>query len=434
MELSGLLQTRTSARFWGGKKAKLPTDPQYAIYISHHYAGLLTNTAVWSSPFVMAIIKGDARKFAEQSVAEHPAPTATEIAEADAAVGQYVPKQQFFTEKLPASLPAMVLAASLLFYVGLPALVAALLFRGGVVLLIAGVTYVRKDGLRASRLRLLWRSLVAWSPAVPDVRFGGCRARQALGLATVAGAGIARPVGGSVSRLARTRFAGPPGRHLAGAAVKRFMKNIIIVFLTVTTITLAAVCVVQSRKSAGERSQVAALQGELEAASQQVEDLEAAQKRAEKQRHELLGQAEELAAQLQARELVETNVTAPAPPPAPPVADAGKADEEKGGLGKMISKMMQDPNTRKFIQQQQRMMMDQMYGPLVKQLGLTPEEATQFKDMLVDNGMKAAEKATSVFGDAGATNRTEMLSSLSAEQKSFDEQVKTLLGDDRYAQ
>ncbi|MCX6924402.1 MAG: hypothetical protein NT154_14490 [Verrucomicrobia bacterium] len=61
----------------------------------------------------------------------------------------------------------MVLATSLLAYVGLPALVAALVFRGGVVLLIAGVTYVRKDGQRASRLRLLWRALVTWSPLVP---------------------------------------------------------------------------------------------------------------------------------------------------------------------------------------------------------------------------------------------------------------------------
>jgi eukaryotic-like serine/threonine-protein kinase len=167
MDLSSALQMRTSARFWGGKKAQLPTDSQYAIYIAHHYAGLITNAATWSSPYVLTMVKGDARKFAEQSVAEHPAPTAAEIAEADAAVDKFIPKQQFFAEKVSASLPVMVLAASLLFYVGLPALVAALLFRGGVVLLIAGVTYVRKDGLRASRLRLLWRSLVAWSPAVP---------------------------------------------------------------------------------------------------------------------------------------------------------------------------------------------------------------------------------------------------------------------------
>jgi len=212
------------------------------------------------------------------------------------------------------------------------------------------------------------------------------------------------------------------------------MKNIIILFLTVTTISLAVVCVAQHRKSSGQQTQAAALQSQLEAASEQLETLHAAQKRADQQRHELMGQAEELAAQLQVQHLVETNVTAPAPPPLAPVSEVGKAADEKGGLGKMISKMMQDPTTKKFIQQQQRMMMDQMYGPLVKQLGLTPEEATQFKDMLVDNGMKAAEKATSLFGDSASTNRTEMLSSLTTEQKSFDDQVKALLGDDRYAQ
>ena len=212
------------------------------------------------------------------------------------------------------------------------------------------------------------------------------------------------------------------------------MKNIIILFLTATTISLAVVCVVQSRKTAGQQTQAAALQSELEVASQQLEALQAAQKRADQQRHELMGQAEELAAQLQVHQLVETNVAVPAPPPLAPVSEVGKAAEEQGGLGKMISKMMQNPDTKKFIQQQQRMMMDQMYGPLVKQLGLTPDEATQFKDLLVDNGMKAAEKATSLFGDSASTNRTDMLTSLTAEQKSFDDQVKALLGDDRYTQ
>ena len=212
------------------------------------------------------------------------------------------------------------------------------------------------------------------------------------------------------------------------------MKNIIILFLTVTTVTLGLVCVMQSRKSAVQQTQVTALQEEAEAAAQQIEALQADQKRAERQRHELIGQAEELAAQLQARQVVETNIAAPAPPIPAPVPEVAKADDEKGGLGKMIAKMMQDPDTRKFIREQQRMVMDQMYGPLVKQLNLTPEEASQFKTMLIENGMNAAEKATSMFGGAGSTNHAEMFSSLTAEQKSFDDQVKAFLGDARYSQ
>ena len=213
MDLSSVLQMRTSARFWGGKNAPLPTDSQYAIYIAQHYAGLITNAATWSSPYVLAMIKGDARKFAERSVAEHPASTAAEIAEAEAAVGKFVPKQQFFDQKPPPVLPVMVLATSLLVYVGLPALMAALLFRGGLVLLIAGVTYVRKDGLRASRLRLLWRSLVVWSPVVPicALAIAGLVKHWVwqpwLGLALLAllvGVSVALPARGLQDRLAGT--------------------------------------------------------------------------------------------------------------------------------------------------------------------------------------------------------------------------------------
>ena len=164
MELNTLLQMRTSGRFWGGKNTQLPADREFSIYIAHHYRGFITNEASWSSPFVLSLVKGDGRKFAEQSVAEHPEPTEAEIKEADAALERFVPKHQFFGEKLPPWLPAIVMVGALLFYVGVPALIATLLFRGGLVLLIAGVTFVRKDGQRASRLRLLWRAIVTGSP------------------------------------------------------------------------------------------------------------------------------------------------------------------------------------------------------------------------------------------------------------------------------
>ena len=167
MELNTLLQMRASGRFWGGKNAQLPADRLFAIYIADHYRGMITNEAAWSNPYVLSMIKGEARKFAEQSVADHPAPTQEEIKEADAAVGKHLPKELPFTGKLPPAMPVLVLAVSLLVYVGLPAMVAALLFRGGVVLLIAGVTYVRRDGVRASRLRLLWRAMVTWGAVVP---------------------------------------------------------------------------------------------------------------------------------------------------------------------------------------------------------------------------------------------------------------------------
>jgi hypothetical protein len=212
------------------------------------------------------------------------------------------------------------------------------------------------------------------------------------------------------------------------------MKNIITLFLAVTTITLGVVCVVQSRKSTDQQTQLAALRGELDEKSQELETLQTAQKRSDRQRRELTAQADELAAQLQARQVAATNVIVLAPTNPPPVSEGEKPDEGKGGFGTMLSKMMQDPDTRKFIRDQQRMTMDQLYAPLVKRMSLTPDEATKFKDLLADSMMNAAEKASSMFGGSPSTNRTEMLSSLTAEQKTFDEQVKAFLGDDRYAQ
>jgi len=212
------------------------------------------------------------------------------------------------------------------------------------------------------------------------------------------------------------------------------MKSTLTLFLAVTTITLAVVCVMQTRKFGGQQVQLASLRGELDEKAQQIETLQAAQKRSDQQRHELMAQAEELATQLTARQLAETNVAVEAPTPPAPVSAGEKSDDEKGGFGKMLSKMMQDPDTRKYMRDQQRMMMDQMYAPLVKKMGLTPEEATQFKDLLADNTMKGAEAASSMFGGQASTNRTEALSALTASQKTLDEQLNSFLGDDRYAQ
>jgi hypothetical protein len=212
------------------------------------------------------------------------------------------------------------------------------------------------------------------------------------------------------------------------------MKSTLTLFLAVTTITLAVVCVMQTRKFGGQQTQLAALRGELDEKAQQIETLQAAQKRSDQQRHELMAQADELAAQLTARQLAETNVTVMAPPTPPPVAKAEQPNDEKGGLGKMLSKMMQDPDTRKLIHDQQRLMMDQMYAPLVKKMGLTPDEATKFKDLLADNTMKGAEAASSMFGGGASTNRTEAINAMTASQKTLDEELKAYLGDDRYAQ
>jgi hypothetical protein len=222
---------------------------------------------------------------------------------------------------------------------------------------------------------------------------------------------------------------------VAGAALnpKQFLKNTLIILFATTTLALSVVCVVQWQKRDAQRAQIASLRGEVDQKTREIGDLQAAQMLLAKQRHESLEQAGDLATKLQAQRAATAKATAKAVA-ASEAAKALKSGKGKGGLGEFFSKMMDDPETRKVIRQQQRMMMDQLYAPFIKQMGFTPEEAAQFKDLLLDNIMKGAEKASSLFGGDSATNRTEMLNTLAVEQKSFDEQLKQFLGDTRYAQ
>lgn len=220
------------------------------------------------------------------------------------------------------------------------------------------------------------------------------------------------------------------------------MKKLALLFAA-TTVTLTVVFVSQRHKIASQQTRLASLDRVVEQKSKQIESVEASEKRANRQVHELLRQTDDLAAQAQARQQAE--VQAQAAPPTnllaaaasseipTPASEAGKQSDDKSGFGKLLSKMMQDPQTKKFIRDQQRMMMDQLYAPLVNQMALAPDESEKFKDLLADNAMKATEKASSLLGGASSTNQAEALTALSTDQKSFEDEVKAFLGEERYS-
>ena len=212
------------------------------------------------------------------------------------------------------------------------------------------------------------------------------------------------------------------------------MKNTLIVVFAVTTLALGAVCFLQWRHVAAQRTELVSARGEAEQLTREITELQASQQLADNQRLEVVDQAAALAEKLQARMRAEANAAKQSATAATSVTDNQKPTNDKAGFGNFLAKMMDDPETKKMIREQQRMMMDQLYSPLVKKLGFTPDEATQFKDLLAENMMKGAEKATSLFGGGASTNRTEMLAALSAEQKGFEEQVRSFLGETRYEQ
>jgi hypothetical protein len=212
------------------------------------------------------------------------------------------------------------------------------------------------------------------------------------------------------------------------------MKNTLILIFALTTIALGTVCVVQSRKLAAQKKEAATLRTEAEQQLRELADLQSSQKLFEQQRQELLDQSSQLAAKLQSQQRVSGKAIATSQTATASVTNDQKSAGDKNSFGQLLAKMMDDPETKKMIRQQQRAMLDQLYSPLVKQMGLQPDEAERFKDLLADNMIKGAEKATSLFGGDSSTNRTEMMTKLAEEQKSFDEQVRGFLGESHYAQ
>lgn len=212
------------------------------------------------------------------------------------------------------------------------------------------------------------------------------------------------------------------------------MKNTLIAVFA-ATLALGAVCFLQWQKLATQKAEMLSVRSELEQQAREMADLQAAQKLAEDQRREATDQAAVIAEKLQARMRAEATAAKQSAAPAAASAPANqKSANDKAALGNFFSKMMEDPETRKLVREQQRMMLDQLYRPLFKQLGLTSDEATQFKDLLADNMLKGTEKAASLLSGGTVTNRAEMAAALTAEQKGFEEQLRSFLGETRYEQ
>jgi len=203
-------------------------------------------------------------------------------------------------------------------------------------------------------------------------------------------------------------------------------------FLAVTTLALGALCITQWRNLDSTRRQLESAHAEIDAANRQTEEMQAIQKRLEQQKNDLMQLAAESAAAARAatQQLAAATSSPPATvKPAAVTVSAAEPEKDGGGLRGMLANMMKDPETRKFIRDQQRQMMDQLYGPLIKKMGLSAEEGEKFKDLLADNMMQGAEKATSLFG---GTNRAELIATMTAEQKKSEEVLKDFLGEDRY--
>ena len=104
-----------------------------------------------------------------------------------------------------------------------------------------------------------------------------------------------------------------------------------------------------------------------------------------------------------------------------------------GGMAKMLANMMKDPEMRKAMAQQQRMGIDLVYGSLMKQLKLSPEQEEKFKEMLIAQQMENMSQAGAMF-EGDASERAKVAQELAAKRAEKEEEMKELLGEEKFAE
>ena len=166
---------------------------------------------------------------------------------------------------------------------------------------------------------------------------------------------------------------------------------------TIIAVGLAAAAVIalQWNRIETQKTELASLQSQLQQASQQSEEQQASIKKLET-RDESLTQS------LRAgeRESAQLRASAHKPRAAAPVAAANPSGviPEGKGLGSLMENMMKDPDMMKAMAEQQVQVIKTQYGPLVKQLNLTPEQRDAFYGLLSDNMTNALVQGMAMLG------------------------------------
>jgi len=164
------------------------------------------------------------------------------------------------------------------------------------------------------------------------------------------------------------------------------MKRAIPLLIVLLTPVLAATSLWQYFVIRNQAAQIAALEQGKAAISAKQEHDEKAQKDLTQRNAMLAKESDTL------RSKLETEETAAAPAPS-----ATPVKKKESPLASYM-KMLKDPKMRDMIRSQQRFAMPMLYSDLVKQLGLSAEDANKLYDLLSDEQMAQMNKGLSAMG------------------------------------
>ncbi len=163
------------------KNVKEPSLPNIPVseakdametYIAGTYGHIVGDALQWDSPLGRSLLRPKQRATVEKIVQDHPRPTAEEVSKAKALLQPLLDTRvaerarEFGLEGRKHMLDFISLSVMgvYLFSTAILSFFCAIAFRGGLVMRILGIAVVTNQGADASRLHMLWRSLIAWSP------------------------------------------------------------------------------------------------------------------------------------------------------------------------------------------------------------------------------------------------------------------------------
>ena len=140
----------------------------FKIHFAGHHRALIENTNFWAHPAVAEVLSPDLRRVAQESLTEYPTVSPQRLEEADATL-RLLRRGMLDADRSQPQWIGLVCFWAMTMLAALLDLGCVVMLGEGLYLRLLGVAVVTREGRRASRLRLLGRALMAWSPGAVGV-------------------------------------------------------------------------------------------------------------------------------------------------------------------------------------------------------------------------------------------------------------------------
>ncbi|HEX5220504.1 MAG TPA: protein kinase [Verrucomicrobiae bacterium] len=155
----------------GNDGATKPDDPGkqfrrvFRVHMADHHRALIENSNFWAHPAVSEALTAEQRQIAQEAIADNPTVSGDKLEAADATIRYLRPAIQAADTELP-HWAGLGVFWGWLFLAALLDFGCVLLLGEGLFMRLLGVATVNGNGEKASRLRVLARTILAWSPGV----------------------------------------------------------------------------------------------------------------------------------------------------------------------------------------------------------------------------------------------------------------------------